>query len=141
MSKKFKELTGNLTENELALRVKDSTQQIWLAGLGAYSVAQKEGGKVLNALMKEGEIVQARALKVTDEKIAVVASKASDTFDRLEHAFDDGVTRTLDRFGVLTKRDISMLSKSVRELSAMVEELAERKAVPSSSGKSVTLAP
>ncbi len=32
--------------------VKESAQQIWLAGLGAFSKAQAEGGKVFEALVK-----------------------------------------------------------------------------------------
>jgi len=125
MGKKLNALTSTLTENPLALSVKDSAQQVWLAGLGAYAVAEEEGGKVLEALVKEGEIVQARVLKQTDEKIAVLAGKAATTWDRLEHVFDDGMARTLSRLGVPSKRDINKLSKSVVELSAVVHELAE----------------
>lgn len=127
MSKKRKELADFLSENELALRVRDSAQQIWLAGLGAYGITREEGGKVISTLIKEGEIVQARALKLTDRKMAVVAGKASEALGRLEQIFDDGVARTLDRLGVPSTRDIDKLSKSVHELRAIVEELAETK--------------
>ena len=41
MGKKLKALAGSLTENQLALTVKDSAQQIWLAGLGAFAKAQE----------------------------------------------------------------------------------------------------
>ena len=78
MGKKLKALAGGLTENQLAMTVKDSAQQIWLAGLGAFAKAQEEGGKVFEALVKEGETIQARTRKLTDEKIAVVAGKAAD---------------------------------------------------------------
>lgn len=125
MGKKLNALTSTLTENPLALSVKDSAQQVWLAGLGAYAVAEEEGGKVLETLVKEGEIVQARALKLTDEKIAILADKAATTWGRLEHVFDDGMARTLSRLGVPSKRDINLLSKRVVELSAVVHELAE----------------
>ena len=37
---------------DLAGTVKESAQQIWLAGLGAFSKAQSEGGKVFQALVK-----------------------------------------------------------------------------------------
>src|SRR6218665_2900610 len=39
---------------QFASTVKNSAQQIWLAGLGAFSKAQQEGGKVFEALVKEG---------------------------------------------------------------------------------------
>ena len=46
-----------------ASTVKNSAQQIWLAGLGAFSKAQQEGGKVFEALVKEGLTIQADAEK------------------------------------------------------------------------------
>jgi hypothetical protein len=36
--------------------VKDSAQQIWLAGLAAFTKAQNEGGKVFETLAKEGPL-------------------------------------------------------------------------------------
>ena len=127
MGKKLKALTDSLTENQLAMTVKDSAQQIWLAGLGAFSKAQEEGGKVFEALVKEGEIIQARTRKMTDEKIAVVTGKAAGTWDRLEQVFEDRVARALGSLGVPSKKDIDKLSKRVIELTAVVQELTEGK--------------
>ncbi|MFZ4538873.1 MAG: phasin family protein [Propionivibrio sp.] len=129
MGKKLKALAGGLTENQLALTVKDSAQQIWLAGLGAFAKAQEEGGKVFDALVREGEAIQARTRKMTDEKIAVVAGKAAGTWDRLEQVFEDRVARSLGSLGVPSKKDIDKLSKRVVELTAVVQGLAEAKAV------------
>ena len=142
MSKKLKALAGSLTENQLALTVKDSAQQIWLAGLGAFSKAQEEGGKVFDALVKEGETIQARTRKLTDEKMAVVAGKAAGTWDRLEQVFEDRVARSLSRLGVPSKKDIDKLSKRVVELTAVVQGLTEGKAAPKAAAKpSVKTAP
>lgn len=128
MGKKLKALAGSLTENQLALTVKDSAQQIWLAGLGAFAKAQEEGGKVFDALVREGETIQARTRKMTDEKIAVVAGKAVGTWDRLEQVFEDRVARALGSLGVPSKKDIDKLSKRVVELTAVVQGLSEGKA-------------
>jgi len=128
MGKKLKALAGNLTENQLALTVKDSAQQIWLAGLGAFAKAQEEGGKVFDALVKEGESIQARTRKMTDEKIAVVAGKAAGTWDRLEQVFEDRVARALGSLGVPSKKDIEKLSRRVVDLTAVVQGLTEQKA-------------
>lgn len=128
MGKKLKALAGSLTENQLALTVKDSAHQIWLAGLGAFGKAQEEGGKVFDALVKEGESIQARTRKMTDEKIAVVAGKAVGTWDRLEQVFEDRVARALGSLGVPSKKDIDKLSRRVVELTAVVQGLAEQKA-------------
>ena len=107
MVKKFK----TLSENQLAQTVKDSAQQIWLAGLGAFAKAQEEGNKVFDALVKEGETIQKKTRKAADEKIAVVAGKAVGTWDRLEQVFEDRVAKALGSLGVPTKKDIDKLSK------------------------------
>lgn len=137
MGKKLKALAGGLTENQLAMTVKDSAQQIWLAGLGAFAKAQEEGGKVFEALVKEGETIQARTRKLTDEKIAVVAGKAAGTWDRLEQVFEDRVARALGSLGVPSKKDIDKLSKRVVELTAVVQGLTEAKAAPKAAAKPV----
>ena len=135
MGKKLKALAGSLTENQLALTVKDSAQQIWLAGLGAFAKAQEEGGKVFDALVKEGESIQARTRKMTDEKIAAVAGKATGTWDRLEQVFEDRVARSLGSLGVPSKKDIDKLSKRVVELTAVVQGLTEKQATPKAAAK------
>ena len=121
MVKKFKALS----ENQLAQTIRDSAQQIWLAGLGAYSKAQEEGNKVFDALVKEGETIQKKTRKVADEKMAAVAGKAAGTWDRLEQVFEDRVARALSSLGVPTKKDIDKLSKRVAELTAVVQQLTD----------------
>ena len=47
-------LPAGLLDSQLAQGIKDSAQHIWAAGLGAFAKAQGEGGKVFEALVKEG---------------------------------------------------------------------------------------
>jgi poly(hydroxyalkanoate) granule-associated protein len=141
MVKKFK----SLPEGQLTHTVKESAQQIWLAGLGAFSKAQAEGSKVFDALVKEGEAIQkktrkladdqmsfvrktaddkiAGVRKVADAKMAEVTGKAAGTWDRLEQVFEDRVARALASLGVPTKKEVDKLSKRVAELSTAVQEL------------------
>ena len=121
MVKKFK----TMSENQLTQTVKDSAQQIWLAGLGAFAKAQEEGTKVFDALVKEGETIQKQTKKAADEKMAQVAGKAAGTWDRLEQVFEDRVARALSSLGVPTKKEIDKLSKRVAELTAVVQKLTE----------------
>ena len=130
MGKKLKAMAGGLSENQLAMTVKESAHQIWLAGLGAFAKAQVEGNKVFEALVKEGETIQSRTRKLTDEKIAEVAGKAAGTWDRLEQVFEDRVARALGSLGVPSKKDIDRLSKRVVELTAVVQELTDAQAKP-----------
>ena len=56
MGKKLEALAGSLVDNELAVKVKDSANQLWLASLGAYSITQAEGEKAFNALVKAARL-------------------------------------------------------------------------------------
>ena len=65
MVKKLKQMadkqatsSARLFDSALAGQVKESAQQIWLAGMGAFSRAQAEGTKVFEALVKEGSSLQ-----------------------------------------------------------------------------------
>ena len=76
MARKLK-ATARAKDTQLAAAVKDSAQQIWLAGLGAYAKAQDEGGKVFDALVREGTSIQKRTMKVTEDKVNEVTSKVT----------------------------------------------------------------
>ncbi len=67
MPKRLKEVAAEATENQvlaqardLAVKIRESANQIWLAGLGAFSKAQQEGVNMFDALVAEGEKVQER---------------------------------------------------------------------------------
>ena len=57
--------------------VKDSAQQIWQAGLGAFTRAQAEGSKAFEALVKEGVTIQRKTQAAAEEKISEATSKMS----------------------------------------------------------------
>ena len=139
MVKKLRELAeGAADANPLAQQVKDSAQQIWLAGLGAFGKTQAEGQKVFQALVQEGMSLQKRAQtmvgghKVADVgrmagKVAGQASgKANAAWDKLEQVFEDRVARALARLGVPSKADLEELAKRVDALNASVKSLAAK---------------
>lgn len=130
MVKKLKAIAGNVTDTQLAATVKESAHQIWLAGLGAFAKAQEEGGKVFEALVKEGEAIQAKTRKVAEDKVTEIAGKATGTWDRLEQVFEDRVARALHSLGVPTKQDIQTLSKRVAELTDAVQKLTAEEEPP-----------
>lgn len=117
------------SENQLVQTVRDSAQQIWLAGLGAFSKAQEEGGKVFDSLVKEGETLHRKTRGVAEAKVAEVTgnvskaagraqSAATETWDKLEQVFEDRVSRALKRLGVPTAREVEALAKRVEALAA-----------------------
>jgi poly(hydroxyalkanoate) granule-associated protein len=112
---------------QLADTVKQSAQQIWLAGLGAFSKAQEEGGKVFEALVKEGVTIQRKTQSAAEEKITEatsrmasmatdISSKASGQWDKLENIFEDRVSRALKKLGVPTHKDVDQLMARIDEL-------------------------
>lgn len=115
--------------------VKDSAQQIWLAGLGAFSKAQEEGGKVFEALVKEGMSIQRKTQAVAEEKITEatsrmasmatdISSKASGQWDKLEGIFEERVARALNKLGVPSAKDIDVLVARIDELNRNVAKLS-----------------
>ena len=141
MVRKLKALAGHAGDKQLAKTVRESAQQIWLAGLGAFAKAQAEGSKVFDALVKEGQTIHSRTRKVAESKVSEMtttlgnmatkaANKASGSWDRLEHVFEDRVARALNRIGVPTNKDINNLAKRVEELTASVQKLTRAPAKP-----------
>lgn len=132
MAKKLKALASSVTDNQLTSTIKESTQQIWLAGLGAYAKAQEEGGKIFEALVQEGEALQAKTRQSADEKIAAVTDKTAGTWGRLEQVFEERVARAVASLGIPTRKDIDKLSKRMAELTDVVQQLldAEDDAAP-----------
>jgi poly(hydroxyalkanoate) granule-associated protein len=120
MAKKLKKL---VVDNQLATTIRDSAQQIWLAGLGAYGKAQEEGNKVFDALVREGEAIQAKTRKVAEDKVSEMAAKATGTWDKLEQVFENRVSKALNSLGVPTKSDIEDLAARVAVLTTEVEKL------------------
>lgn len=107
----------------------ESAQQIWLAGVGAFSRAQDEGTKMFEALVKEGVSIekttrkyageQANAVRdVVEGKVGEVRGRASDTWDRLEKVFEQRVQRALNRLGVPGREEIADLTAQVEALNA-----------------------
>jgi len=124
MPKKLHELAEGGDENQLATAIRESANQIWLAGLGAFSKAQKEGTKIFDALVKEGEAVQKQAKRTAEDTLADVKATASKSWDQLEQVFEDRVARALHTLNVPTKKDIDTLSHRVAELTTVTKKLS-----------------
>ena len=129
--------------------VVDSSHKIWLAGLGAFSRAQREGAKVFESLVKQGEELQSRTRQAAADTAAAArgaaAAKAKEmqemaggTWDKLEQVFEDRVAKALSKLGVYTQNDVQRLAMRVDELAAAVNKLIEAsggKAVPAKAAK------
>ena len=121
-------------DKSFAQAVRDSAQQIWLAGLGAFSKAQDEGLKVFEALVRQGSSVERRTRMGAGQKIDEVAGTvnkvagdlgrhATESWDKLEQVFESRVERALARMGVPTRGELDKLSAQVEALTKAVESL------------------
>jgi poly(hydroxyalkanoate) granule-associated protein len=124
-----------LMDHHLAAAVKDSAQQIWLAGMGAFAKAQQEGGKVFEALVREGMSLQKKTQGLAEEKIGevtgkmtamadTVTAKAGQNWDKLESIFEARTAKALGKLGVPTAKDVQALTQRVDELAAAVARLS-----------------
>ena len=118
-----KKLKAISEDSQLSATIRESAQQIWLAGLGAFAKAQSEGNRVFDALVRQGESIQKTTRKVAEDKVTEMAARATGTWDKLEQVFETRVARALHSLGVPTKDDVTTLSKRVAELKAAVDKL------------------
>ncbi|MEW6706831.1 MAG: phasin family protein [Pseudomonadota bacterium] len=136
MAEKKTVSAAGLLDSQIAQTVKDSAQQIWLAGLGAFAKAQEEGNKVFEALVKEGVSLQKKTQAVAEERIGDVTgkmsamaegvtSKAGQQWDKLESIFESRVSKALNKLGVPSSKDVDALVQRIDALSEQVAKLSK----------------
>jgi poly(hydroxyalkanoate) granule-associated protein len=114
--------------------LKDSAQQIWLAGLGAFSKVQAEGGKVFDTLVNDGLNLQRQTQAMAEERIKEASSRfsllgselttrATGSMDKLEHIFEDRVAKALHKLGIPSAHDMAALLARIEELQREVLRL------------------
>jgi poly(hydroxyalkanoate) granule-associated protein len=123
MANKLKGLAGAMSGNQFAAAVRESAQQIWLAGVGALSTAREQRNKMFEALVREGKAIQAVTKNGANTTLREAAAKAAGTRDMLEQVLENSFTRSLKRFGVPTRKDIRNLSTRVVALNALVDKV------------------
>lgn len=113
-------------------RIKDSAQQIWLAGLGAFAKMQEEGSKAFEALVKDGAGVQKKTRQAAEENLAQAqarmagfasefGAKAAGGWGKLENIFEERVARALEKLGIPSAQDIAALQARVEALEAQLQ--------------------
>jgi len=137
---------ASMFDSQLASSVKESAQQIWLAGMGAFAKAQEEGTRVFNALVKDGVDLQRKTQSAAEERLSEAAgkmntmaaeasSKAGSSWDKLENIFEDRTAKALGKLGVPTAREVAELTRRVDELTVLVAQLIQPAAPASAPAK------
>jgi len=110
----------------------DKAQALWLAGLGAVSIAQKRGGEAISGLVAEGHDLQARAQKLAQEVTSGATEQMKEAIAPFQAGLTRGITKvgafvqsaiagTLARLGIPTKAEIDELTRRVAALSKLLK--------------------
>ena len=81
---------------------------------------------MFDTLVEQGKGLRARAAEAADQALKAVreqAGEAQGRWDKLEQVFEDRVSRSLQRLGVLTSREVADLQRQVEELTRTVASL------------------
>ena len=130
---------AGLLDNALAQTIKESAQQIWLAGMGAFAKAQAEGTRSFEKLIQDGITLQRKTQGMAEEKLgevtgkmtamaSEVTSKAGQHWDKLESIFEQRTAKAMGRLGVPTAKDMAALHARIGELEAKLGKAAGKKA-------------
>ena len=133
------------SKESLGKSIMESAQQIWLAGLGAFSKAQEEGNKLFENLVKEGTALEQKTRHFTNGKVeemrgavetsvSQVKERTQETWDKLEKVFEDRVSRSLGSLGVPSRKELQTLIDRVDALSKQINK-TPAKAAPAASAK------
>ncbi|MES2403795.1 MAG: phasin family protein [Pseudomonadota bacterium] len=123
--------------------VMDSAQQIWLAGLGALSRTQQEGGKFFDALVEEGVRIQEKTHAYTQDQMKQARDQATPWMEaarkrtnaamgKIEQAFDERIARAMQRMNVPSQQDVQDLSARI---DALAQELRAGRAASAKTAK------
>lgn len=105
--------------------VRESVEQVWLAGLGALALTEEEGSKFFHALVKKGEGIEKRSRARLNDTIEAARNAPSNTLSKLEQQVDTTLANVMHRLGVPTRREINSLSRRIEGL-AQSRESAPR---------------
>ena len=117
---------------QLAARIKGSARQIWLAGLGAYTKAEEDTGRLFERLVQEGEQLESKPrgvvgkqIKSVEDRVEGVRERATGTWDRLETMFDERVSGALRRLGIHRREEIEALERRIEVLESELKRLQQ----------------
>lgn len=133
-------------DNDWVEGLEGYSRQIWLAGLGAYTRMGKEGAKLFESLIRDGEQAEKSAKAETGKsaskgtrskkdpldgaraKVDKARSKLTDKFGGLEEMFDKRVAGAVERLGLARQEELQALERRMVELTRAVEQLSTRPA-------------
>jgi poly(hydroxyalkanoate) granule-associated protein len=110
-------------------------RQVYLAGLGAVSVATNAGETLSDMLVEEGRRAYYRERKRVDALVKSAATEVEQATHVIEDGFNQASRVALGRLGMPTRRDVADLTTRVEQLTAKVDTLARRRRVAKKGGR------
>lgn len=118
--------------------MKESAQQIWLAGLGAFAKNQEEGKKMFEKLVEDGLNLQKKTQHTLNAKVHEATDKISEmasslskqtphTWAPLEDIFQNRVAKANEKLGLPSAEDFQALSARVETLESLLQEALTNK--------------
>ncbi|MDX1421341.1 MAG: phasin family protein [Rubricoccaceae bacterium] len=139
--------TVQKTVTDTANGVKETTERIFFAGLGAFALAEEEGTKFFDKLVTRGRKVELPELpeiattpltqirKGIDEGAEAVTGRAKDArymageaAEKAEDRLQETVAGVMKRLGVPSKEEIDALTASVERLNKRLDALKKERA-------------
>jgi poly(hydroxyalkanoate) granule-associated protein len=102
--------------------LKESIEQVWLAGLGALAFTEEEGEKFFRSLVKKGESVEHRTKERLDDMFSAAKQVPATALTRMEKEVDVTIETVKHRLGMPTRAEMNGLNRRIENLTRTVEK-------------------
>jgi poly(hydroxyalkanoate) granule-associated protein len=105
---------------------KESANEIWLAGLGAFNFVGAEGSRLFQELVEKGREFEeehegGRLSRITERAMGL-KEDAKNVLSKVASPIEDGLSATMQRLGMPTRTEIVKLTHRVEELTKIVQQ-------------------
>ncbi|HQU73984.1 MAG: phasin family protein [Calditrichaeota bacterium] len=115
--------------NKFQGELSEKAREVWLAGLGAFAVAEEEGSKFFNDmlskgkdLVKKGEGVEKKTMDFAKEQQKEISGKLDETYKYLENK----VSSLIDSIGTGSRDEVKELTAKVDKLTESLADLTKK---------------
>lgn len=113
---------------QVATGLAQRAREMWLAGLGALSVAEEAGTQVFNALVEEGKSWEEKRREETEKtakQVRDLTEEGGRAVEAVEERVRNEVNEALHQIGVPHRKDVDELRDQVDALSDKLDQLAD----------------
>jgi poly(hydroxyalkanoate) granule-associated protein len=117
------------TQKEIREFLKESAHKCFLAGLGAMSLASEKGSRILDELIQKGKDFETKSkddIEGPRGRMAKIKKKVESCGKTFESTMDENLKKVINKIGIPTREDISILTKRVEILMAKVEGILSK---------------